>query len=553
MLKRDTIHLALVSLLALLIVACSPAATATASSPEATEFQTGPNSTIVAQTGTSGTVGAAIPGLTGNERILAWIAPAQRPGGQGASQAGELVFFNPDGSTETILDLPDGTTRVTSCGSNAESSSGAYAFVVTATTGGEEKGTVYLMQGASSELKTVASDLNPASCVGSAPFQFSPDGSRFAFLDWPLGATNMVSPYGILRIFNTADASQVASFENVTEFKLTDTGALFVNFFPNDDGEATEVAVTTWDGTVDTEVTSLVAEEENRCYYTSSSIAQVASGLISIMGYRCDRGDNTNTQWQLYLIDPNNRTAQLAVGENAAGRFFVFSDTNAIFAAPDGNSILFALPDGINNQSVSLYSSPVSSISPTVVLDRSGIMPAVSDLPYDANNAVAQVSPNGRYLAMVVNTPDNSANLHVYDLSDTSTQPIVIDAGDPGDTVASMVFSAASDRLYYVAGTDQGGNNSLFALDLTTGAESRIRRGRYAQIVLSPDGTTLAAMNWVEFDPEEDRYLTLEVVDVASTVPTVIYIGGEVGEDGKLANASFAYPLSWRDSGDSAE
>jgi Tol biopolymer transport system component len=355
----------------------------------------------------------------------------------------------------------------------------------------------------------------------------------------------MPSPYGILRIFNSADASQIASFENVTEFDLTATGAVFVNFYPNDDGEATEVAITTWDGTVDVEVTSLVAEEENRCYYTSSSIAEVSAGLMSVMGYRCDRGSNTDTQWQLYLIDPANRTAQLEVSENTY-RYFVFSDTNAIFPSPDGNSIFFTLPDGVTNQSVMLYATSVSDIAPTQILDRSGIMPAVSDLPYDANNAVAQVSPDGRYLAMTVNTPDNSANLHVYDLSDASLQPIVLDAGDPGDTVASMVFSANSDRLYYVAGTDQGGNNSLFALDLTTGAESRIRRGRYAQMVLSPDGSTLAAMNWVEFDPEEDRYLTLEVIDVASTVPTVIYVGGEVDAEGKLANPSFAYPLSWR-------
>jgi hypothetical protein len=543
MLKRDILHLALVSLLALLIVACSPAVTATASSPTATDFETSPGSIIVAQTGS---VGVAIPGLTGADRLLAWLAPAQRPGGQGASAAGEVVFFNPDGSTETVLDLPDGTTRVTNCGPNAEASNGAYAFLATVTAGGEETGTIYLMKGASSELATIANGINPASCVGSAPFQFSPDGSRFAFIEWPLGATTMASPFGILRIFNTADASQISSFENVTEFDLTNDGAVFVNFYPNDDGEATEVAITTWDGSVDVEVTSLVAEEENRCYYTSSSIAQVSTGLMSVMGYRCDSGSNTSTQWQLYLIDPANRTAQLEVGENAAGRFFVFSDTNAIFPSPDGSSIFFALPDGINNQSVSLYATSVSDIAPTQVLDRSGIMPAVSDLPYDANNTVAQISPNGRYLAMVVNTPDNSANLHVYDLSDASLQPIVLDAGDPGDTVASMVFSTNSNALYYVAGTDQGGNNSLFALDLTTGAESRIRRGRYAQLVLSPDGSTLAAMNWVEFDPEEDRYLTLEVIDIASTVPTVIYVGGEEGEDGKLANASFAYPLSWR-------
>ena len=544
MIKRDSIHLMLVSLLAVLIVACSPAATATASSPTATNPESDPDGLIFEQTGP---VGTAIPGLNGNDRLLAWVAPAQRPGGQGASAAGELVFFLPDGTTEPVLDLPDGTTRVTACGPNGEAPNGsAFAFIATITGGGEETGTIYLMRGASAELVTIDTEINPASCVGSAPFQFSPDSNRFAYIEWPIGATQMTSPYGTLRIFNTADATQIASFENVTEFDLTNDGAAFVNFFPNDQGEATEVAVTTWNGQVDVEVSSLVAEEENDCYYTSASIARVSNGLMSIMGYRCNRGDNTNSQWQLYLIDPNNRTALLETSENSPGRFFVFSDTNAIMPSPDGNNVFFVIPDGINNQSVSIYTSPSGEINPTQVLDRSGVMPAVSDLPYDANNTVAQVSLNGRYFAIVVNTPDNSANLHVYDLSDPSLPAIVLDAGDPGDTIASMVFNANSDRLYYVAGTDQGGNNSLFSLDLSTGAESRIRRGRYAQFVLSPDGNTIAAMNWVEFDPEEDRYLTLEVIDVASTVPTVVYVGGEVDAEGKLANPSFAYPLSWR-------
>lgn len=544
MIKSNTFHSLWLSLLALLIVACSPAGTATASSPEMTDVNSVPQAQIVAQ---SGAVGVAVPSIAATDRIFAWVAPAQRPGRQGASAAGELVFFLPDGTTQTVLDLPDGTTRVTACGPNGESPDGSvFAFVVTVTAGGDEKGTIYLMRGISPELVTVATDINPASCVGSAPFQFSPDGSRFAFIEWPIGATTMTSPFGILRIFNTADASQVASFENVTEFDITNTGVNMVNFYPNDDSEATEVAVTTWDGTVDIEVSSFVAEEENDCYFTSASISEVSAGLMSIMGYRCNRGGNTNTQSQLYLIDPANRTAQLEVSQNSDGRYFVFSDTNAIYPSPDGSNIFFAVPDGINNQSVKLYSTSVSSISPTEILGRSGLVPAVSDLPYDANNATALLSPDGRYLAIVVNTPNNDATLNVYDLSDASLPPISLDAGDSGDTIASMVFNTTSDRLFYVAGTDQGGNNSLFALDLTTGAESRIRRGRYAQMVLSPDGSTLAVMNWVEFDPEEDRYLTLEVIDVASTVPTAIYVGGEVDAEGKLANASFAYPLSWR-------
>ncbi len=533
--SRNTFHLMLAAFIAVLFIAFSPAGLTQAS---------GPDSVVVDQTGP---VGEVIPGMVDGQRLLTWVAPGNRPGNQAAGTPGELVYFNPDGSTESILSLPQGTTRVTECGPNGTSPDGSvFAFIVTVSAGGEETGTIYLLNGASSELTAVESDLNPASCVGSTPFEFSPDGSRFAFIEWSLGATNQISPFGFLRIFDTASVSQVASFENVTTFDLTDSGAVWINFFPNDDGEATEVAITTWDGTVDIEVSSLVADEENDCYYNSASTAQVSTGLVAIMGYRCNRGDVTSTQWQLFNIDPANRTAQLEQSDVAAGRYFVFSQTNAIFPSPDGSNVFFTLPDGISNQSVGLYTSAVDAISPTQLIDRSALMPSVSDLPYDANNATALLSPDGRYLAVVVNTPNNDATLNVYDLSDPTLPPIALDAGDRGDTIGSMVFNGSSTNLYYVAGSDQGGNNSLFALDLTTGTESRIRRGRYAQIAISSDGTTIAAMNWVEFDPDEPRYLTMEVIDVASTVPTVVYVGGEVDEEGDLANQSFAYPLAWR-------
>ncbi|MEO1286748.1 MAG: hypothetical protein AAFV93_03195 [Chloroflexota bacterium] len=503
-----------------------------------------PTSITEAQTGA---VGEPIVGMAEGQRLLAWVAPANRPGNQGASASGELVYFNPDGTTETVLQLPQGTTRVTECGPNGTSPDGSvFAFIVTVGGGGGETGTIYLLNGASSELTEVATGLNPASCVGSTPFQFSPDGSRFAFIEWSQDVTNQVSPFGFLRIYDTASATQTASFENVTAFDLTATGATWVNFFPNDDGEATEVAVISWDGNVDIEVSALVADEENDCYYNSASISEVSTGVIAILGYRCNRGSITGTQWQLYNIDPTNRTAQLEQSDQAAGRYFVFSQTNALFPSPDGNNLFFTLPDGVTNQTVAFFTTPVDGVVPTELLNRSGVMPSVSDLPYDANNATARLSPNGQYLALVVNTPDNDATLNVYDLSDPSLPPIALDAGDRGDTIGDMVFNSTSDRLFYVAGSDEGGNNSLFALDLTTGTETRIRRGRYAQLVVSPDGNNVAAMNWVEFDPEEPRYLTLEVIDVNSTAPTVIYVGGEQDEEGDLINQSFAYPLAWR-------
>ncbi|MEL6405038.1 MAG: hypothetical protein AAFR81_11775 [Chloroflexota bacterium] len=540
---RNSWHLTLVLALALVIVACTSSATSTVEASNNNDNVEGdPEAFVLSQD--VGPVGEAIPGLADGQRLLAWIAPASAPGEQPSNTPGELVFFNPDGSTETILALPERTRDVIACGPNATSPDGStFVFAVVTV---DDRANVYMMQGSSSDLITLLTDVNPAVCFGSTPFAFSADGSQMAFVEWPLDATEMTSPFGFLRIFDVASGSETNTFENVTTFQWTASGATWVSFFPNDQGEATEVAITTWDGTVDIEVSALVGDEENDCYYNSASIDEVSTGLMAIMGYRCNLGDVTSTQWQIYNIDPANRTAQLELTDVASGRYFFFTDTNAIFPSPDGSTVLFTLPDGVTTQTAALFSTAVDTIEPTELINRSAVMPSVSDTPYDANNATAQVSPDGRYLAVVVNTPNNDATLNIYDLSDASVPPIVMDAGDSGDTIADFVFDTANERMFFVAGTDEGGNNSLFSLDLNTGTEQRIRRGRYAQMVASPDGSTVAIMNWVEFDAEEPLYLTLEVIDVESTVPTVIYVGGTVDEEGDLAEQAFAYPLAWR-------
>lgn len=544
---RKTIILILLSTITAVIVACSPATTGTA---EATETVTEVVTTSVEQTvAPAGAIDEAIPGLGTGQRILVWIADASQPGDQNAGTPGELAYFNPDGSLETVLTLPNGTTRVTRCGADASSPDDSQvAILTTVTNGGNEVGTLYLVNHAETELITAATDLNPVTCSGSAPFQFSPDGSRFAYIDWSYTVYNAVSPYGVLHIHDSATGDEIASFENVTSFDMTSSGAVWVAFYANDDGEATEVAINTWDGSIDQEVSTLVSDEENDCYYVSAQMTETNAGLFAMMGYRCNRGDNTRTQWQLYTINLENRAAQLEQSGDSPGSYFVFSDTNAIFPATDGSTVVYSLPDGFSNQSVSLFTTAADDIAPQAILNRFGLMSSVSDLPYDANNATAQRSPDARFLAIVANniSDNNSASLYVFDLNSPNVPPIEVDAGDSGDVIVDMAFNQSSDTLYYVAGADEGENNALYALNLNTGTETRIRRGRYGQMVVSPDSTALAIMNWVEFDPEEPRYLTLEVIEIETTAPTPIYIGGEVDAEGKLINPSFAYPLAWR-------
>jgi dipeptidyl aminopeptidase/acylaminoacyl peptidase len=478
-----------------------------------------------------------------NGLILAWVAPAAAPGRQRSDAAGELVYFAPDGTMETLMALPGGTTRVTACGDASTSPDGSiFAFMTTVTGGGGESANLHLIRGVSTEIVTVAEDLNPIACVGSSPFHFSPDGSRFGFIDWADSANNAVSPIGRLLIYETDSAEQVANIENVTDFTLTDAGAVFASFFLNNDDEATEVGIFTWDGSNDSEISTLRAEEN--CTYTSASVVPTGDeSLAAILGYRCDGGA---TQWQLHTVDTANNTAQLELSEATGGRYFGFSDTNATWLSPDGETLWFTVPDGVSNQTVSLLSTAIDSISPTTVIDRFAFMPTVSDLPYDANNATARFSPNGQYLAIVRNDGSNNAVLHIVNLDEPSLAPVQVDAGDNGDTIATLAFSQDNSQLILVAGTDEGGNNALVQIDLATGNESRIARGRYSQAVIAPDASRIAAMSWVVYDEDEEPYLSLVVVDAASGEETVIFEGGTVDGEGNLTNQAFAYPLSWR-------
>ena len=476
-------------------------------------------------------------------KILAWVAPAAAPGRQASDEPGQLVYFSPNGAMEVLLDLPESITRVTACGDASTSPDGSiFAFITTVSAGGGESASLHLIRGASSDIETVAEDLNPMACSGSSNFHFSPDGARFGFIDWPEDANNAGSPIGRMLIYNASDASQEANIENVTDFTLTNDGAAFVSFFLDGDGDATEVAVSTWDGNNDREVATLRSEEN--CAYTSASIARMSgSQLAVILGNRCS---GQSTQWQLQIVDTEATSAQLEASDATGGRYFPYSDTNATWASPDGDTLWFTVPDGVSNQSVSLYSTPIDSISATQVIERFALMPTISDLPYDANNATAVLSPNGQYLAIVRKDGNDDAVLYVVNLAEPSLDPVQFDAGDRGDTIAVMKFSQDSSELVFVAGTDEGGNNALLTMDLATGNENRISRGRYAQIAISPDASRIAAMSWNVWDDDEDPYLQLVVFDVEASGETVIFEGGEIDGEGNLINQQFAYPLSWR-------
>ena len=478
-------------------------------------------------------------GIKDDEKLLVWIADAQRPGQQKAQEPGQLVWIDKEGTFDPFMDVPLQTTHVMTCGrTSALSSDGeSLAFYV-----GADMGTLHILRGTDS-LFVVDTDFHAMGCTGNGTFEFFPDSSKFAYIDYDLKSLEGSYGNGTLRIYNNVTFEQIRNFDNVTNFDVEGNNVAYARFFANDRNEAIETAIVLWDGEADREVATLFAETD--CVYNAANVKLLTNGnIVAIMGHRCSTGD-TRTNWQYYIIDPNNRTATQITQDSQDGRFFAFSRTNTIYASPDGATTFFTIPDGITNHTVSLELVEMNGMSMTPVIAKNIIMPRYTNAPFADENHPTIQSPNGVWLSMVRNTADNDATLTLYDLSQPNLPPIELSAGSRRDQIIEMEFTPDNNRMIYVAGGNNGNDNSLWGVDLASGNNFRIRRGKYGSGVISPDGGRIALINWVPTEGNNPPYATLVVVDIESTAETLLFQGGEV-VNGDLKGVRFALPIAWR-------
>lgn len=472
------------------------------------------------------------------DQLLVWIGSGAQAGDQTAQNPGQLMFMDSSGTLTPISAVPLQSTRVIPCGNAATSPDGnTFAFYM-----GNDTGLLYIMQGTNPPV-IVNDALHAMACVGNGTFQYTPDSSRFAYLDYDANVNTANYPKGWLRLYNTADASLLQSFENVTAFDINNDNAAFVVFFTDNQQLAVEAAINIWDGTTDREVATLTAEEN--CLYTDATIEVLPDGrLAAVMGYRCTVGDG-RTQWQFYLIDPESRSATLIAGNFLPGRYFNFSRTNNIFTSSDGSVIYFTVPDGVTNYTVALATMDINTASTQIILPNQTIMPRLSQNTYANENPPPAFSRDGQWMVAVQNTPNNEATLTAIDLDAPDLPPIELSAGERGDLFSMMAITPDSSRVAYVAGATDGADNSLFALDLLTGVEFRVKRGRYGTGVMSPDGTHVAVINWQVIDDDIPPFQALALVELDTSAEQTLWQGGEI-VDGDLSNQQFIYPLSWR-------
>jgi WD40 repeat protein len=485
--------------------------------------------------------GAASAGLLApafsdaNDRLLVWLGNGAGPGDHSASEPGQLAFMDGLGAVTPLMDIPPQTTRVQPCSDAATSPDGQlFAFFV-----GLDAGTLYVMRG--SDAPTALDDLSWLSCVGSGTFQYAPNSGRLAYIAYEPDAAQSEFADGFMHVVNTSDLTDIYTYENVTAFDISNDVVAFVSFFTNDKSEADEAAVIIWDGSAERELATLNPTSDE-CRFTSGQVEIAPDGkLILVLGQRCTSGD-TRTSWQLYTVDPGTRSATLAASDFQDGLFASFARTNNLFLSPDGARAYFTIPDGIAAATVGIQAVGLSDMALTEVLDRQGTMATFSGAP----NAFPRISPDGRWLAVVVTSLSNENALHIWNLTDPSIAPIIVEAGSSGDTVSSMTFTPDSNRVIAVTGGDNTANNSLIAIDLSSGSDFRISRGRFGRgLTISPNGSEVAIIDWqVLEDPREPPYANTIIVGVDSSAATTLFTGAEI-IDGKVENQRFAAPLTW--------
>lgn len=478
-------------------------------------------------------------GINEDEKLLVWVAEAQRPGRQPGNDPGKLVWIDSAGNFTDFLNLPQATSHVMTCGQTASVSPDgeSLAFYV-----GADIGTLHILRGTDS-LFVVDPDFHAMGCAGNGTFEFFPDSSKFAYIDYDPGSLAGSYGDGTLRIYNNVTFEQIASFETVSDFSIGGESVAFVRFFEDNRNEANEAAIVLWDGESDREVATLFAE--TNCLYNSAGIELLPSGnIIAIMGHRCSTGD-TRTNWQYFVIDPTNRTATQITQSPQAGRFFAFSRMNSIFTSPDGATTYFTVPDGLTNHTVTLNQVDMGSMSMTPVSAQNVIMSRYSNNPFAAENHPTIQSSDGVWLSMVQNNANSEAILSLFDLAQPSLPPIDLSAGSRGDQIVELEFTPDNSRVIYVAGGNNGEDNSLWGVDLITGNNFRIRRGQYGWGVVSPDGGRIALINWEPTENNRPPYATLVIVDIDEATETLLFNGGELVNN-ELTGVRFALPIAWR-------
>lgn len=448
------------------------------------------------------------------------------------------LFWHTPGRDEPVklADVPNegAGARVFPCGPDAYSSDGSYLIAYV----GARRGGLYRIplnqpgqEGGEDALQRWG-DANALACNGRGRARFSPNGERWAYLSYPGVDTGNLYPAGTLRVLNTADGGQVASFENVVAFDLRNDGLFFVQFFPRE-GSATEALVFWWDGASEDPDRMQAFTPAADCSWRSAALDSIdgSDRVVISLAERCASG----SQWRLFTFAGTGDIHE-HVYMPSPGGYFTNTFINQVYWLPGGDNVLATFPNGRTNNVANLVMVTLSSNTVTLITEAVTV-----DAFPDGRGAHLRFSPDGRYLAYVSTTGNNDYTIHRLP-TDGSLEPVSIPIRMSVGTTISTFFFRPDGGLAYVAGGADGGDNALFLLPAGSSEPAQVSDG-YGRFLRDAG---LATNNHV---------LLLEQVPPpeGSREPTVNLVGIDFGSgdrvvlvEGAAAGNAFAYPLAWR-------
>ncbi len=473
-------------------------------------------------------LGAALIGgqpaaLAQGDQALVWQVGGAygRPEGLGA-----LLWQTGGEEPVELADVPDegAGTQVFPCGAEAVAPDGSYmmAFI------GAERGGLYkLTLHGEGELLRIAS-AHTLACFGHGRATYSPDGRRWAYIDYPADITR-TSLYaeGTLRLLNMPAGTETDSVEGVVAFDLRNDGVFYVQFFTNSAGQADEAAVT-WEDRSGSREWAAFTPDEN-CEWTSAALDSNARGdkVVLSLGESCR---NRGSQWRLYSVTADADPVE-HVYIPSGGRYQPQANDNQVYFLRDEDLALATYPNGRGASIANLVL--VDLARNTVTLVTEGITIDAYSRGARAASSALQFSPDGRRVTYVSSTANDEHALHRLDL-DGGYQPLTITAGSRGDAISG--FATRPDGgIVYVAGSVDGGNNALYLLSAGAGAPERLTRGNFLRDNLVATDAGALVLNYVAPD-DDNRTAAANLLGVTSDGGKSLLV------DGRQAQA-VAYPL----------
>jgi hypothetical protein len=484
--------------------------------------------------------GMLAQGETG--KVLTWIGEGRSPEDKSAGSVGELVYINTDGTSEKLLDIPANVEGIYPCGEGATSPDGQYfAFFVNTPAGGQDRGTLYQITESGQPAEVAAA--HAMSCIGNGTFQYSPDSTRFAYIDYDELPSNGEYALGTLRLFDSESREEVVNFPDVGGFYLNDNTLELLQYYKSNQNIVDEIGVVVYENESSTEIATLFAEPE--CRFSSAQLTPANDQLVIFTGHRCS---GRATSWQLYTVNPDGTNFTLAVSNTLGSPFANNARTNTQLPSADGETLIFTTPDGLSSNTVSVNSIPMTSLAVegvNTLITRGAVMPRYNSRTFSLpENAFPRYSANRRWWAAAV-ADGSRRSVNIIDLNNPTAPPV---ASTTSDNILSLNFHPESTELYYVAGEREGEANTLAKINLESGEVTTIATGAYGGGVMSPDGAALALMMWQDgTDSRTTRYQTLAVVDPSDgSVTETLFEGIVYNESDELRARRFAYPLAFR-------